>query len=44
MRARGYPMSDFDSLAADISVDHPAVVHHSRSARAIDRQPMEKQR
>lgn len=35
MRARGYPMGDFDSRAADISVDHPAVVHHYRSARAI---------
>jgi len=35
MRQRGYPMGDFDSRAADISVDHPAVVHHYRSARAI---------
>lgn len=35
MRARGYPMGDFDSRAADISVDHPAVVHHYRSARDI---------
>lgn len=35
MRQRGYPMGDFESRAADISVDHPAVVHHYRSARAI---------
>lgn len=38
MRRRGYPMGDFDSLAADISVDHPAVVHHYRAARGIARQ------
>jgi len=35
MRQRGYPMGDFESRAADISVDHAAVVHHYRSARAI---------
>lgn len=35
MRQRGYPMGDFESRAADISVDHPAVVHHYRSALAI---------
>ena len=35
MAARGYPMSDFDQRAADISVDHPAVVEHYRAARAI---------
>ncbi|HET9200041.1 MAG TPA: hypothetical protein VFO84_03575 [Dehalococcoidia bacterium] len=35
MRARGYPMSDFDQQAADISVDHPQVVENYRSARAI---------
>lgn len=35
MRQRGYPMGDFDSQAADISVDHPAVVHHYRAARDI---------
>jgi hypothetical protein len=35
MTARGYPMSDFDQRVADISVDHPAVVEHYRSARAI---------
>lgn len=35
MRLRGYPMADFDTRAADISVDHPAVVHHYRAAREI---------
>ena len=35
MRARGYPMGDFDQQAADISVDHPHVVENYRSARAI---------
>ena len=35
MRLRGYPMGDFDTQAADISVDHPAVVHHYRAARDI---------
>ena len=35
MRLRGYPMTDFDTRAADISVDHPAVVHHYRTAREI---------
>jgi hypothetical protein len=35
MRARGYPMSDFEQQAVDISVDHPHVVENYRSARAI---------
>ena len=35
MRLRGYPMADFETRAADITVDHPAVVHHYRAARAI---------
>ena len=35
MVKRGYPMADFDRRAADISVDHPAVVEAYRSARAI---------
>jgi nitrogen fixation-related uncharacterized protein len=35
MRARGYPMRDFDRRAADISVDHPHVVQNYRSAHAI---------
>lgn len=35
MMVRGYPMADFDQRAADISVDHPAVVEHYRAAHAI---------
>jgi hypothetical protein len=35
MEKRGYPMGDFDRRAADISVDHPAVVDHYRAAQAI---------
>lgn len=32
MKTRGYPVSDFDQRAADISVDHPRVVENYRSA------------
>jgi hypothetical protein len=35
MRQRGYPMEDFDQRAADVSVDHPAVVENYRAAHAI---------
>ena len=35
MKTRGYPISDFDQRAADISVDHPRVVENYRSAHAI---------
>jgi len=35
MRTRGYPVSDFDQRADDISVDHPRVVENYRSAHAI---------
>jgi len=35
MQARGYPMGDFESRAADISVDHPRVVENYRAAQAI---------
>jgi hypothetical protein len=35
MRARGYPVDDFDRRADDISVDHPDVVHHYREARSV---------
>jgi len=35
MKTRGYPVSDFDQRAADISVDHPRVVENYRSAHAI---------
>ena len=35
MDARGYPMTDFDQRAADISVDHPREVEHYRAAHQI---------
>jgi LPXTG-motif cell wall-anchored protein len=35
MLKRGYPMGDFERRAADISVDHPAVVDHYRAAQVI---------
>jgi LPXTG-motif cell wall-anchored protein len=35
MQKRGYPMGDFERRAADISVDHPAVVDNYRAAQAI---------
>jgi hypothetical protein len=35
MQARGYPVTDFDQRAADISVDHPRVVENYRSAHDI---------
>ena len=35
MQTRGYPMSDFEQRAADISVDHPRVVDNYRAAHQI---------
>ena len=35
MRARGYPMADFEQRAADISVDHPHVLDEYRAAHNI---------
>jgi hypothetical protein len=35
MMVRGYPMGDFERRAADVSVDHPAVVDHYRRAHAV---------
>ena len=35
MLQRGYPMADFERRAADISVDHPAVVENYRAAHDI---------
>jgi hypothetical protein len=35
MLKRGYPMGDFERRAADISVDHPAVVENYRAAQSI---------
>jgi hypothetical protein len=36
MAKRGYPMADFERQAADISVDHPALVENYRAAHAVD--------
>jgi hypothetical protein len=35
MRARGYPMSEFEHRAEDLSVDHPHVVRNYRAAHEI---------
>lgn len=35
MAARGYPMTDFEQRAADISVNYPRVVQNYRAARLI---------
>jgi hypothetical protein len=35
MAARGYPLEDFDTRAADLSVDHPRVVENYRTARTL---------
>ena len=35
MKQRGYPVSDFDQNAADLSVDHPRVVENFRAAHEI---------
>jgi hypothetical protein len=35
MNLRGYPMADFETAAADISVDHPQVVENYRAAHAL---------
>jgi hypothetical protein len=35
MRARGYPVGDFDQRAADVSVNHPQVVEHYRTAHDL---------
>jgi hypothetical protein len=35
MQARGYPTSDFDQRAADVSVDHPQMVQNYRQAHTI---------
>jgi hypothetical protein len=37
MQERGYPMDDFEQRAADISVDHPDVVQHYRSAHDVSK-------
>lgn len=35
MTARGYPVSDFEERAAEISVNHPLVVEHYRAGHEI---------
>ncbi|HZU76108.1 MAG TPA: hypothetical protein VFA70_05040 [Dehalococcoidia bacterium] len=35
MQKRGYPVGDFETRAADLSVDHPTVVSNYRAAHAI---------
>ena len=35
MKARGYPVNDFEQRAGDISVDHPVVVEHYHKAHEI---------
>jgi hypothetical protein len=35
MSARGYPVSDFEQRAADISVDHPSLLSNYRTAHDI---------
>ena len=35
LKARGYPVADFDQRAADISVNHPRLVEYYRSAHAV---------
>jgi predicted nucleic acid-binding protein len=35
MKARGYPVEDFEQRAADISVEHPRIVANYRAAHAI---------
>jgi len=35
MHARGYPTSDFEQRAADLSVEHPSVVDNYRAAHEI---------
>jgi FtsZ-interacting cell division protein ZipA len=38
MRERGYPLSDEDQAAEDLSVEHASTVDHFRSAQAITRE------
>jgi hypothetical protein len=35
MRERGYPVDDFEQRAADLSVDHPAVISNYRAGHGI---------
>lgn len=35
MRARGYPMGDFDRHVADLSVTHPTIIEHYRAGHRV---------
>ena len=35
MRARGYPIDDFEQCAADLSVDHPVIVANYRAGHEV---------
>jgi hypothetical protein len=35
MKARGYPVGDFEQRVDDVSVDHPGVAEHYRAAHRI---------
>jgi hypothetical protein len=35
MKARAYPVGDFEQRVADVSVDHPRVVEHYRAAHRV---------
>jgi hypothetical protein len=35
MKHRGYPVSDFEQNATDLSVDHPLVVENYRTAHEV---------
>jgi hypothetical protein len=35
MTTRGYPMTDFEQRAADVSVNHPLVIENYRKAHEI---------
>ncbi len=39
MKSRGYPVSDFEQRAADVSVNHPRVVENYRLAHTIADRP-----
>ncbi len=41
MSTRGYPVSDFEQRAADISVDHPVVLENYRAAHQVARRQVE---
>lgn len=43
MKARGYPVSDFEQRLADVSVDHPVVVENYRVAHDIAARGQNKQ-